>query len=217
MASFQSIIDSASAISIDKNPIISQTITRDQTIRQTSRGGAIYRFTVTPSPGLPWLTNKGLVAQLEDAKIGTQTISINKSGHSWITGYSGDLTTAQVNALTFLYTAGQQALNTRQVGVFNLPSVAANTVVFRAGDLIQSANSVRPYTVTADVLRGTLNYVMVPIHRPCLDTPSDTYYDLKVGQEVSWRVVMTKMPRWTITPERLIAWDGDFEFMESLL
>ena len=89
MASFQSIIDSASAISIDKNPIISQTITRDQTIRQTSRGGAIYRFTVTPSPGLYWQQNKNLIASLEDSKIGIQTIALNNAGHSWISGYSG--------------------------------------------------------------------------------------------------------------------------------
>lgn len=214
---FQTIIDTATAISIDKNPIVSQTFTRDQTIRQVSRGGAVYRFTVTPSPGLAWATYRYLIAQLEEGRIGTQTIAINKPAHGWISGYGGALTGEQLNALTFLYTSGQQAINTREVGVFNLPAVAANTVVFSAGDLIQSANSVFPYTVTNTVLRGSSNFVMVPIHRPCLDTASNSQSDLRVGQEVTWRVAMTRMPRWTITSERLISWDGDFEFTESLL
>lgn len=215
--SLQRIIDSATAISIDKNPIISTTITRDQTVRQTSRGGAIYRFSVTPSPGLKWFDYRYMIAELEEGRIGSQTISINKPAHAWITGYIGDLTPTQVDALTFQYTAGQQALNTRLVAVWNLPAISSDATVFHAGNLIQSANSVFPYTVSERVYRGTDPYVMVPIHRPCLDTPSATQYDLKVGQEVSWRVVMTKMPRWTITADRLIAWDGDFEFMESLI
>lgn len=214
---FQTIIDTATAISIDKNPIISQSVTRDQSVRQISRGGAVYRFKVSPSPGMLWSNYKDLVALLEEGKIGSQTIQINKIGHEWITGYSGELTTSELNGLTFLYTAGQQAVNTRQVGIFGLDAVATDTVVFKAGDLIQSANSVFPYTVTETVTKGAEAYVLAPIHRPCLDTPSDTAYDLKAGTEVSWRVVMTKMPQWRITPERLIAWDGDFEFMESLL
>jgi hypothetical protein len=215
--SFQTIIDGATAISIDKNPVVSQTITRDQTVRQTSRGGAIYRFTVTPNPALKYTDYRWLIADLEEAKIGSQTISINKTGHSWITGYGGGLTSQQIDALTFVYTSAQKAVNPRQVGISNLPSVNANTVIFQPGDLIQSANSVFPYTVTSKVLRGTDTYVMAPIHRVCLDTPSATYYDAKVGQQVSWRVVMTKMPSWSIDGDRLIKWNGDFEFYESLL
>lgn len=214
--SFQTIIDGATAISIDKNPVISQTVTRDQTVRQTSRGGAIYRFTVTPNPAMKYVDYRWLIADLEEGKIGSQNIAINKAGHSWLTGYTGELSPTQVDALTFVYTSGQQALNPRQVGVSNLPSVNANTVIFRAGDLIQG-NSVFPYTVTNTVLRGTNTYVMVPIHRPCLDTPSATYYDLRVGQQVGWRVVMTKMPSWSVDGDRFIKWNGDFEFYESLL
>lgn len=215
--SFQTIIDTASAISIDKNPIVSQTITRDQTVRQTSRGGAVYRFTVTPSPGLSWTAYRATVAAIEEGRIGTQTISINRAAHSWITGYTGALNSTEVNGLTFQFTTAQQSANPRQVIVGGLPSVGSSTVIFRPGDLIQSGNSVFPYTVTAEVQRGAGATVLVPIHRVCLDTASATIYDLKVGQEVTWRVVMTRMPRWTITPERLISWDGDFEFMESLL
>lgn len=215
--SYQMIIDSAIAIKIDKNPIVSQTITRDQTVRQTSRGGAIYRFSITPSPGMKWVEYRSLVAALEEGRIGTQYISINKPNHSWITGYTGELTSAQVNALAFQYTTAQQTSNPRQVRISSLPTVNASTIVFRAGDLIQSANSVFPYTVTSNVLRGTNSFVLAPIHRVCLDTASNTVYDLKVGQETSWRVVMTKMPNWTINGDRLIEWDSDFEFMESLI
>lgn len=215
--SYQMIIDSATAIRIDKNPIVSQTITRDQTVRQTSRGGAIYRFTVSASPGMRWVDYRSLVTSLEEGRIGTQLISINKPNHSWITGYTGGLTAPQVDALTFLYTSGQQTTNPRQVAVFNIPSVPADTVVFNTGDLIQSANSVFPYTVTSTVSRGSGNFVMVPIHRPCLDTVSNSQFDLRVGQQVTWRVAMTRMPKWTVTGDRLIQWDGDFEFMESLI
>lgn len=215
--SFQSIIDSATAISIDKNPIISQTITRDQTVRQTSRGGAVYRFRVTPSPGLLWQNNRGLIAQLEEGKIGSQTIQLNKPGHAWISGYTGDLNSTQVDALTFQYTSAQQTLNPRQVLVKGLPTASSSTVIFQVGNIIQSANSVFPYTVTQTVLRGTGDSVTVPVHRIVLDATSNTEYDLRVGQQATWRVVMTAMPRWTITGDRLIAWAGDFEFSESLI
>lgn len=215
--SFQQIINSATAISIDKNPIISQTLTRDQTIRQTSRGGAIYRFSVTPSPGWKWRDYRWLIAFLEEGRIGTQNISINKAGHEWINPLDTELTTPQFNQMVFLFTADQQALNPRQIALTNLPAVSSGTTILHAGNIIQSANSPFPYTVTGQVLRGTGDYAMVPIHRVCLDTPSFTTYAIKAGPTVTWRVAMTRMPRWTITSDRLIAWDGNFEFTESLL
>ena len=66
MGIYQNIIDSATAISIDKNPIISQSITRDQSIRQISRGGAIYRFRITPNPAWKWIDYRWVIAALEE-------------------------------------------------------------------------------------------------------------------------------------------------------
>ena len=50
--SYQWIIDNAESISIDRHEIVGQTITRNQTVRATSRGASVWKFTVKVPDGI---------------------------------------------------------------------------------------------------------------------------------------------------------------------
>jgi len=219
--SFQFIFDNAETISIDKNPLVSQTITRDQRVRSVSRGGAVYRFSVKLPDGFRWSNIRSSIAELEQAnKLAIETVNLAHTGLKWAFGYTGDLTDTQRNALTVTYNSAQAAANKMQCILGNLPaitgSITANTVLFRAGDHIQPQGSKYVYTVSATVLRGTGSTVQLPVHRIILDAVSPTAVTLKSGQDVTWTVVCTNLPTWTIDANGLVQWSGPFEFYESL-
>lgn len=216
--SFQNIIDTASSLAVNKNSLVSQTIARDQTVRSVDRGGAVYRFVVEPNPGMRWSEWRAIVAEIEaKGKLSVETINLSKAAFNYISGYTGALTAPQLAALQLRYTAAGSAVSTKQFELSGLPSVSADTVIFNAGDLIQPQGTNFPYTVTQTVLRGSGATVTVPVHRTIRQTPSDTYYSVLTGQQVSWRVVCTQLPQWKIIPYDRIEWSGNFEFYESLL
>lgn len=216
--SFQNIIDTASGLVINKNSLVSQTIARDQTVRSVDRGGAVYRFTVEPNPGMRWSEWRAIVAEIEaKGRLSIETINLSKPAFNYITGYTGALTNPQLAALSIRYTSAQAAVNTKVFELSGLPSVSADTVIFAAGDLIQPQGTNFPYTVTQTVVRGTGATVTVLVHRTIRMTPSDTYYSVLTGQQVSWRVVCTQLPQWKIIPYDRIEWSGNFEFYESIL
>ena len=63
--SFQWIIDNAESISIDRSPVVGQTITRNQTVRAVSRGAGIWKFTVSLPNGFKWSEMRTYISQLE--------------------------------------------------------------------------------------------------------------------------------------------------------
>lgn len=219
--SFQFIFDNAETISINKNPLISQTITRDQRVRTVARGGAVYRFTVKLPDGFRWENIRSTIAEIEYAnKIAIESVNLAHPGLAWAFGYTGELSNTQRNALTVIYNSTQAATNKRQFILGNLPAVSgnitANTVLFKPGDHVQPQGSNYVYTVSSTVLRGSGTTVQLPVHRIILDATSDTAVTLKSGQDVTWRIVCTNLPTWTIDANGLVQWSGNFEFYESL-
>lgn len=92
---FQWVFDTAESISINKRALVGQTITRNQTVRATSRGPGIYKFTVQLPNGLPWDQNAQYIQELDAAdRFTTQIVSLSDPGYaSWI--HNGDLTVGQ--------------------------------------------------------------------------------------------------------------------------
>jgi hypothetical protein len=212
--SFQWIFDNAVSINMNRRPIVSQTTSRDQRIRTVSRGGNIWRFTVTMPNGLRWQENRGNMEAVDLANIlTTDTVNMSKAAYNYIVGYQGAVSNPGTMTLTPPTPPG--AANTFTLG--NLPSTAASTVLFKAGDLIQPVGTTHVYSVTADVLRGTGSTVGVPVHRTILEASGSGPYTINVGSAVSWKVICTQCPTWTITPGGLIQWSGPFVFAESLL
>jgi hypothetical protein len=203
---FQTIIDYAESISINKRGIVSQTISRDQTVRSTTRGGQVWRFDVKMPDGIAWTDLRGSIEALENADRHTNgNISLNTTGTlDWFMNYQGD----SISTTGFVGNVTQ--------GNVNLTLTASPTTTsgykFRAGDLIQLGSGAKVYTVTSDV---AYNSNSVTLNRPVIDaTGSKT---LIVGPNVVFKVICTQFPNWTIFARNQVSWDGTFTFYEDLI
>lgn len=70
-APFQQIINDAVDVQVNHRPVTAHTISRDGTVRAASRGGTIWRYVVTPSPGYKYSEITSLLAELDS--VGTFT------------------------------------------------------------------------------------------------------------------------------------------------
>jgi hypothetical protein len=211
--SFQWIIDNAENISIVKRPVISQTVSRNQRIRTVSRGGNVWKFSVKMPDIMTWNGNsRGYLESIDvSAMLVSQSINLSKTTYDWMTKYRGDAVSTAT--MTFKYNTAQAASNTFKFELGNLPG-AVGSSLFKAGDLIQPTGSKYVYSTVAAVVKGSATTQLVEVHRGILDTPSDTAVTIKVGPQVSWTVICTKIPTWTFVGKELIQFNGDFEFQE---
>jgi hypothetical protein len=203
--SFQWIIDNAVDVQINKRGIVAQTIARDQTVRAVSRGGAVWRFTVTPSPGMRW-SDTGVRAYIEAIdtadRVTPTTINFDRAEFNYLFGYLG----TQSSQTGWSATA-TQGNNTVSVSGGSLSSGYR----FKAGDLIQFSGQDSVYSVSSDV---AYNATTMTLNRPVLETSGT--YGLITGRNVNWKIICTQLPDYKITPLGIIEWSGPFVFIESL-
>ena len=202
---FQYVFDNAESIGINIQPVTASTVSRDATVRTTARGGAVWRFDVRLPDGIPWSTARPYIATIDAAGRATPgTVQINNAGYNtWLTPYLGDA--ANPAAITASWTAGATSITLTggQAGAgYN----------FRAGDIIQLGSSGSVYQVKADVVYSSNT---VTLNRAILDaTGSGT---LEVGPDVTWSVICTDLPQWTIFARDQVSWSGSFVFYEDLV
>ena len=212
--SFQWIFDNAESISINKRPIVSQTITRDQRVRSVSRGGAVWRFTVKMPTGMRWSDNRGYINDIDGINLlSSNTVTLSSSKFAWMTGYRGSASVT--NTMTIKYNTAQAASNTYKFELGNMPG-SVGTTLFRVGDLIQPLNSKYVYSLAEVVTKGSQSTQLITVNRPILETPSDTATTFKVGNEVTWTLICTQCPTYTIIERDIVAWNGEFQFYEVL-
>ena len=202
---FQTVIDNAESISFNRRRKVAQTISRDGTVKSTSLGGQIWEFEVQLPSGPAWTEYRPLIERMEALdRTTTGTIQINSAGHSWLSGYQGDL--ASTSGITVSFSSGN--LVTITSGATGLTT---GQFRFRAGDLIQLGSSGSVYSVTDDVAYNAANIVL---NRPVRESAGS--YSLLVGQNVSWDVICVQFPKWTIFARDQIQWDGPFVFAEAI-
>ena len=194
--SFQWIIDNAEDIQINKRGIVAQTMARDQTVRSLSRGGIIWRFTVTPSSGLRY----------NDAGIRSYIETIDNF----------DRLTPFYASFSHLNLFPLQATGTVPTSISvtqgsNTASVSGGSGTrLKSGDIIQLTGQPRVYTVFGD-----LTATNIVLNRPVLE--SSGTYSLTTGSACSFKLICTQIPDYKITPGNIIQWTGPFVFVESLL
>jgi hypothetical protein len=205
---FQYIFDKASSISINKRAIVAQTITRDEIIRSVSRGGQVWRFTVSLPNGIPWSQLRPYIEGFEKAdRYTVGTVQINNAGYnSWFMAYQGN----SANSTGF-YATWTTAANT--ITLTTSPTTTSG-YKFRAGDLIQLGTGNKVYSVASDV---AYNSNTVTLNRPILDSTASTPVQLLVGPAVTWSVVCTEFPDWDIFARDQVNWSGSFKFAEYML
>jgi hypothetical protein len=189
---FQWIIDNAVDLSINKRAVVAQTVARDQTVRTTSRGGQIWRFTVTPSPGITWTVARPYIDQLDKAdKFTTGTITFGNNA-----------------GLAYLFGAQTTSVPTSASWTQGSDSLALSGGTLTAGDIVQFGANARVYSAATTGSTVTLN-------RPALDTTGSGA--VVVGSNCAFKIVCTQFPEWRIEPtDRCVKWSGPFVFFEEL-
>jgi hypothetical protein len=200
---FQTVIDYAETISINKQKKVAQTISRDGVVRSTSLGGQSWEFEVALPDGMPWSTMRPLIEQMETLdRVTAGVISINRPGQRWLSGYQGNYATT--SSITASFTSG------------NTLSLVSGPVLttgnkFVAGDFIQLGTTGKVYSVAETVPSSSS---IVTLHRPVRDSTGT--YSLIVGQAVKWTVICTEFPRWEIFSRDQVRWSGPFRFAEVI-
>jgi len=219
--SIQTIIDRAESISIDHRSVVATTITRSQKILTAARSTVRpWQFKITPTNAYRWDENhnRGVVAAIENIDRHTSTVITlsNNAGMTWLVEYQGDLTSEQRSDMTINSMSGTTLIVNLGSTVQSLSSI---TKLFRAGDIIQPANSAYPYKIMFDVTRGSGVTRTLTLHRGTIPEVGVTLagQTLNIGVDVDWRVKIVALPSYTITPGRFIQWSGDFELVEEVI
>jgi hypothetical protein len=198
---FQFIIDEAVDVLPNKRAVVASTMSRNQTVRATSRGGRIWRFTVTPSPGMRWSESRGLIEKMDKADMfTTATIDFNLAASNFVYGYQGNMS----GNMTISYTQGSDTVNVTG-------GTGTSGFRFKSGDLLQPAGSKRVYSVVEDV---PFNSTSVLLNRPIIDATGTA--DCIYGRACQFHVICTAMPDYKIVSYDRIEWSGVFTFVESL-
>jgi hypothetical protein len=203
---FQWIIDNATAMSIDGRGVVAATSTRENVIRTVSRGGRVWKFTVSPSPGKTYVESRPYLARLDQMdRITIADINFSQAGFSNIIGYLGSGT----GGFTVVVPAGT-SVTTCTITAGTL----ASGYVCRAGDWLQIGSTGSVYQVVTDPAAG--NGVTVTLNRP-IDEAAGSYTGL-FGANVTWSVLCVERPTWSLVPagaNMLVNWSGDFVFYED--
>lgn len=202
---FQTVIDNAESISINKRRKVAQSISRDGTVKSTSLGGQVWEFSVKLPDGPRWRDYRQLVERIEALdRVSEGTIQINSAGHDWLSQYQGDLSTT--SGITVSHSTGNTVTITS-----GATGLVSGQYKFRSGDFIQLGTSGSVYTVVDDV---DYNDTVITLNRPVRENAGS--YSLIVGQDVTWTVICVQFPNWTIFARDQISWDGSFVFAEAI-
>lgn len=200
---FQTVIDNATDISIERKAVVASTLARDGTYRSVSRGGQVWQFTVRLPDGPAWTDYRQTISKIEKLdRFTTQTIQFNDTGHSWLFGYQGD--SANYTGFTASWTQGATSIT------LTASPTTSSGHKFLAGDIIQLGSG-KVYTVADDVL---FNSNTVPLHRPVLDATGSGA--LKVAENCQFSVRCTEFPSWNLFARDQVGWSGAFVFIEVL-
>lgn len=216
--SLQTIIDNCVAITIDRRKVSGYTVSRSGLIKLSSIASNVpWQMTIEMHAGMRYSTNRSMLEELDrvDRVIPT-TINIGNTNPNiaYVTAYQGDLSPAQIASIDV---TSANVLNVT-MDVSNVVA-ASNAYVFRKGDYFKLDGAYKyPYTVTADVQRGSSSTITVPINRPFIEQNSYTTAGagIVVGKDVTWNMVIISKPSYTVIPYDRIAWDGAFELVEVI-
>jgi len=200
---FQTVFDNASSISFNRKKKVSQSVSRDGTVKAVSLGGQLWEFEVKLPDGPKWTEYRPLIEAMEALDRTTVgQVQIDDAGLDWLSGYQGDLTTT--TGITVSFSSGNTVTITGGASL-------GSGYRFRAGDFVQLGSTGSVYTVVSDV---AYNSNTITLHRPVREAAGS--YSLIVGPSVTWNVICVQFPQWTIFARDQISWDGPFIFAEAV-
>jgi hypothetical protein len=225
--SLQTILSICEQIGINDQRFVGQTISRNQKITTSEILTVVpFSFELKPMNYLLYSTNRTTLNSLRiPDKSLTQYLNFGTTGWLNYIAYQGDMTPAQIAGC-----AWQTSSANKTLVLGSLPTVNTGTVLFRIGDFVQVG--LYAYIVTANVTRGALSTVNVPVHRNLITALSSTVGCVvgQYGQTVSmggasytgvtFPVILRDYPTYTLIPmtnDSFIQWNSTFKAFESVL
>ena len=223
----QTILSVAESVGINDHKFAGQVLSRNQRI-STSEILTVqpFQFTLKPMQYLLYSQNRGVLSALRVAdRVTEQFLNFASTGWTNYINYLGNMTGVQAAACQI-----QTASAGKTIVLGNLPSITSTLYIVRAGDFIQIDRYA--YIATADVQRGALGTVDIPVHRSIIVPPPSTIGAV-IGQYgtttalggstytgITFPVILREYPTYNLTPitnDSFIAWDGDFTALENVL
>jgi hypothetical protein len=212
--SLQTIINYAESITINRRKVAGIQFTRNQIARVSSLVTRNpWRFTVKMPALLNYAESRGLIETLDKIdRITPQEITFSDvPGQSFMFAYQGDMNATQRNAVTIASFSGKTL--TLNVSA----TLGLGATIFEAGDVIQIIGYPYPFSVETKVVKAAGTTVSVTVHRGnFFDSTEDPVTGLKLvyGNAVSFNMLCTNMPTYTIIPGPYVQFDSDFELYE---
>ena len=219
--SLQTIIDNATYVEFDIREQSGSTLSRSGHYKTADRNVNVYSFKVGMHNGLTYSTNRSVIQDIYTTGSTTETsISLNNnSGMNYLTAYQGSLSESQQGEVVTIGSTGNELyVNTQPVS----GDVSGYTHIVKKGDFIQpkgDTNTYRyPYQVTSDVAWSSAANITIPVHRPVLSQTGVvlTTGGVFFGNNVTWKVKVTNLPKYTIVPHDLLQFSTDFELIEVI-
>jgi len=212
--SFQTIIDNATYITINKRKTTAASVSRSGHVKTAERQPSVYKFTVGSVPGLKYSENRGVLEDIDtaDRTVEANISLANNSGMNYITAYQGGI---DGGSLSMVGADGKELY-------INASLATGSGTLFKKGDYLQPEGNTGtyryPYQVTSDVSFSTGANVTIPVHRPVLSQTgvSITSGGVRKGTEVRFHVKAMSCPTYSIVPHDRIEFAGDFEFVEII-
>lgn len=197
MAGLQTIINYASAMTIDRRKVVGVQITRNEIPRTSlTPTKQPWRFNLTMPGGLKYYNNRDLLEALDTIdRYQPEYITFSDNAClSWIFRYQGQFTQNQINQMTVQSFIGNQLI------LSTLPVVPSSRILFEPNDLIQIGNHTYPFTSTTQVTRGTGSTVTITTNRPNIITGTVVGDGLTVGNDCEFYMFCPNMPTYKLVP-----------------
>ena len=225
--SLQTILSISETVGINDHRFVGQTVSRNQKIMTSEILTVVpFQFNMQPNNYLLYSKNRGVLNALRiPDKSLEQYLNFGSTGWLNYIKYQGDMTGAQIAACQWQTSSANKVLV-----LGSLPSISSTAYLFKAGDFVQVGRYA--YIVTADVQRGSLTTVNVPVHRNLL-TPLVSTIACVAGEYgttvsmggstytgVTFPVILRAYPTYTLVPmtnDSFIQWDGEFSAFEAVL
>jgi hypothetical protein len=223
----QAILAVSESVGINDHKFAGQMLSRNMRI-STSEILTVqpFEFTLKPMQYLLYSQNRAVLSALRVADRVTEQY-LNFASTGWVNyiSYQGNMSGVQAAACQI-----QTASANKTIVLGNLPAITSTLYIVRAGDFIQIDRYA--YIATADVQRGALGTVNIPVHRTIITSPVSTIGAV-IGQYgttaalggstytgITFPVIVREYPTYNLVPmtnDSFIAWNGNFTALENVL
>ena len=227
MTNLNTVLSIAEQVSITDQRFVGQAISRNQRISTSEIVTNVpFQFEFKPMNYLLYSQNRDLLANLRlyDKSL-EQYLNFGTTGWLNYIAYRGEMTSGQIATCEW-----QTASVNKVLVLGNLPSIATNKFIVKAGDFCQVGRYA--YIATENVLRGSGTTVNIPVHRNLI-TPLVSPLNAVIGQYgttvsmggstytgITFAVILQQYPNYTLIPmtnDSFIQWNQSFKAFEAIV